>query len=116
MNRNSTLPGSALGVEREYTTVIVFSVSGAILIAKDTPTLPSGAVWEYLFYNKTERHNHDGNDDKPIDIRTALNEIDSKEHLINVSEKYRMPLEETVLTKQQLEYYKNLLEELEGKK
>ena len=69
-----------------------------------------------FFIIKTERHNHDGNDDKPIDIRTALNEIDSKEHLINVSEKYRMPLEETVLTKQQLEYYKNLLEELEGKK
>lgn len=56
------------------------------------------------------------NDDKPIDIRTALNEIDAKEHLINVSEKYKIPVEETVLTKQQLEYYKNLLKELEGKK
>ena len=73
-------------------------------------------MWEYLFYNKTERHNYDGNDDKPIDIRTALNEIDAKEHLINVSEKYKIPVEETVLTKQQLEYYKNLLKELEGKK
>ncbi len=56
------------------------------------------------------------NDDKPIDIRTALNEIDAKEHLINVAEKYKIPVEETELTKQQLEYYKNLLEELEGKK
>ena len=56
------------------------------------------------------------NDDKPIDIRTALNEIDAKEHLINVAEKYKIPVEETELTKQQLEYYKNLLKELEGKK
>ena len=56
------------------------------------------------------------NDDKPIDIRTALNEIDAKEYLINVAKKYKIPVEETELTKQQLDYYKNLLEELEGKK
>lgn len=56
------------------------------------------------------------NDDKPIDIRTALNEIDAKEHLINVAEKYKIPVEETELTKQQLEYYKKLLDELEGRK
>ena len=56
------------------------------------------------------------NDDKPIDIRTALNEIDAKEYLINVAEKYKIPVEETELTKQQLEYYRNLLEELEGRK
>lgn len=55
------------------------------------------------------------NDDKPIDIRTVLNEIDAKEHLINVAEKYKIPVEETELTKQQLEYYKRLLEELEAK-
>lgn len=56
------------------------------------------------------------NDDKPIDIRTALNEIDAKEYLINVAEKYKIPVEETELTKQQLEYYKKLLDELEGRK
>ena len=55
------------------------------------------------------------NDDKPIDIRTALNEIDAKEHLINVAKKYKIPIEETELTKQQLEYYKRLLKELEAK-
>lgn len=54
------------------------------------------------------------NDDKPLDIRTALNEIDAKEHLLNVAEKYKIPVEETELTKQQLEYYKNKLAELEG--
>ena len=56
------------------------------------------------------------NDDKPIDIRTALNEIDAKEYLINVAKKYKIPVEEIELTKQQLEYYKNMLKELEGKK
>lgn len=56
------------------------------------------------------------NDDKPIDVRTALNEIDAKEYLINVAKKYKIPVEEIELTKQQLEYYKNMLKELEGKK
>lgn len=62
------------------------------------------------------QNRHGMNDDKPIAIRTALNEIDAKEHLINVAEKYKIPVEETELTKQQLEYYKKLLDELEGKK
>lgn len=56
------------------------------------------------------------NDDKPIDVRTALNEIDAKGYLINVAKKYKIPVEEIELTKQQLEYYKNMLKELEGKK
>ena len=55
------------------------------------------------------------NDDKDINVRTALNEIDAKEYLISVAEKYKIPVEETELTKQQLEYYKHWLEELEGK-
>lgn len=55
------------------------------------------------------------NDDKDISVRTALNEIDAKEYLISVAEKYKIPVEETELTKQQLEYYKHWLEELDGK-
>lgn len=50
-----------------------------------------------------------------ISVRTALNEIDAKEYLISVAEKYKIPVEETELTKQQLEYYKHCLEELEEK-
>lgn len=50
-----------------------------------------------------------------ISVRTALNEIDAKEYLISVAEKYKIPVEETKLTKQQLEYYKHWLEELEEK-
>ena len=45
-----------------------------------------------------------------------MNEIDAKEYLINVAKKYKIPVEEIELTKQQLEYYKNMLKELEGKK
>ena len=55
------------------------------------------------------------NDDKPIDICTALNEIDTKEYLINVAKKYKTPVEATEPTKHQLEHYKNMLKELEGK-
>lgn len=58
------------------------------------------------------QNRHGMNDDKPANIRTALNEIDAKEYLLSVAEKYKIPVEETELTKQQLEYYRHWLTEM----
>lgn len=54
--------------------------------------------------------------EEPIDKRTCLLEIDAKKHLILNSEKYKIPSEETNLTKQELSFYQEKLERLEGKK
>lgn len=36
-----------------------------------------------------------------------MNEIDAQHHLLNVTEKYKIPIEEVELTKKNLEYYEN---------
>lgn len=55
------------------------------------------------------------NDDKDEPLRTFLNEIDAKKHLLNISKKYKIPRSETELTEKQLKSYQKLLEEyMEG--
>ena len=44
--------------------------------------------------------------------RTILNEIDAKEYLLSVKDKYRIPEEEVELTERQLESYKKQMEEM----
>lgn len=53
------------------------------------------------------------NDDKPEPIRTYLNEIDAKEYLLTAASKYKIPRNETELTKKQLKSYYELLEQTE---
>lgn len=50
------------------------------------------------------------NDNKAEPLRSILNEIDAKQYLMDVSEKYKIPRNEIELTKKQLEYYKKELE------
>ena len=55
------------------------------------------------------------NDDKDAPLRTLLNEIDAKKHLLSISKKYKIPRSETELTEKQLKSYQELLEEyMEG--
>ena len=57
------------------------------------------------------RQNRRGmNDDKEIGLRSILNEIDAKEHLLRIADKYGIPREEVEETKMQLQMYKNALE------
>ena len=44
--------------------------------------------------------------------RTILNEIDAKEYLLSVKDKYRIPEEEIELTEIQLESYKKQMEKM----
>ena len=44
--------------------------------------------------------------------RTILNEIDAKEYLLSMTEKYKIPVEEVELTRHQLANYKNQMEQL----
>ena len=55
------------------------------------------------------------NNDKDVRLRGVLNEIDAKEYLLSVADKYKIPREETEATKIQLEMYKDVLKELEEK-
>ena len=54
------------------------------------------------------------NADKPEFLRSVLNEIDAKEYLISVADKYKIPPEETKLTKQQLDGYRDILKIIKG--
>ena len=47
------------------------------------------------------------NGNYPAREQSILNEIEAKEYLISVAERYKIPVEETMLTKKQLESYKN---------
>lgn len=51
------------------------------------------------------------NDDKGEPLRTYLNEIDAKKHLLENATKYKIPRSETQLTKDQLEHYQEQLKE-----
>ena len=44
--------------------------------------------------------------------RTILNEIDAKEYLLSMTEKYKIPVEEVELTRHRLANYKNQMEQL----
>ena len=67
------------------------------------------AILEETHHIKQNRHGM--NDDKVSSLRTALNEIDAKEYLLRVANKYGIPREEVEATKKQLTYYKEELEE-----
>ncbi len=49
------------------------------------------------------------NDDKPVKLRTILNEIEAKEYILNNSKKYNIPRTEIEETKFHLQKYKNEL-------
>jgi len=51
------------------------------------------------------------NDDKEEPLRSWLNEIDAKEYLLRVADKYGIPREEIEATRIQLAQYKRVLEE-----
>lgn len=55
------------------------------------------------------------NDDKPEPIRTYLNEIDAKEYVLSMTDKYKIPEEETRLTIKQIESYKAKIQELKDR-
>lgn len=56
------------------------------------------------------------NDDKGEPLRTILNEIEAKEYLLKVKDKYKIPRNEVSTTKKQLESYRKELELYEEKK
>ena len=49
------------------------------------------------------------NDSLDDALRTILNEIEAKEYLISVANRYKIPIEEQEETQEQLKYYQNLL-------
>ena len=51
------------------------------------------------------------NDDKGEPLRTILNEIDAKEHVISVAKKYQIPRNELEHIQKQLESYRQQLED-----
>lgn len=56
------------------------------------------------------RQNRRGmNDDKDIALRTILNEIDAKKHLLRLTKKYKIPRNEVEETKSQLKEYETAL-------
>ncbi len=55
------------------------------------------------------------NDDKPINLRQILNEIDAKEYVIANADKYKVPRNEVELMEDHLAYYRNLLAEYRKK-
>ena len=67
------------------------------------------AILEETYHIKQNRRGM--NDDKDMPLRIALNEIDAKEYLLKVANKYGIPREEIEATKKQLAQYKNSLEE-----
>ena len=52
------------------------------------------------------------NDDKGEPLRTILNEIDAKKHLIENANNYQIPRNEVELLQHQLESYENQLDEI----
>lgn len=50
------------------------------------------------------------NDGLDIELRRIMNEIDAKEHLIDVEERYNIPEEERALTRRHLDELKKDLE------
>lgn len=55
------------------------------------------------------------NDDKPYDLREALNEIDAKEYILQNAKKYSVPQVEIDETRKMLESYRQDLEKLKEK-
>ena len=61
----------------------------------------------YHYMQNIEKHNFD----KEEPLRSILNEIEAKEYLLNNTNKYKIPRNETEMTKKQLDMYKKRLEE-----
>ena len=61
----------------------------------------------YHYMQNIEKHNFD----KEEPLRSTLNEIEAKEYLLNNTNKYKIPRNETEMTKKQLDMYKKRLEE-----
>lgn len=75
---------------------------------KDEATISE--VMEEMFHAEQDRTNRFGlmsNPEVPI-----LREIEAQEYLINSAERYKIPLEETEVTKDNLKYYQELLRKL----
>jgi len=65
-------------------------------------------VLEELYH--IEQNKRGLNDDVKSDLRTILNEIDAKKHLLEIAKSYQIPRLETELTKRQLKWYQEMLE------
>lgn len=52
------------------------------------------------------------NDDKSHEMREILNEIDAKQYLLKNAKKFKIPRNETELTKKQLESYQQRLKNI----
>lgn len=61
----------------------------------------------HFYQNKKGLNNQYGRKQREI-----LNEIDAKEYLLNVADKYNIPLEEIEETKQHLKSYKKQMEDM----
>lgn len=81
---------------------------GEIIIFRPDATVSDVLEEVYHFYqNKIGLNNQYGNLQ-----RTILNEIDAKQYLLTMTEKYHIPSKEVELTKQQLESYQRQMNEL----
>lgn len=78
---------------------------GDVIFFREDATVSDVLEETYHFLQNKKGLNNQYNED----LRTILNEIDAKEYLLSMTEKYHIQKEEVVLTKQQLEYYKDEL-------
>lgn len=77
---------------------------------KDEATISD--VLEEMFHAEQDRINRFGFMSDPV--VPILREIEAQEYLINSAERYKIPLEETEVTKENLKYYQGMLKKLRG--
>lgn len=68
-------------------------------------------VLEEVFH--FEQNLRKANDDKHAVLRVILNEIEAKKYLLSNAAKYKIPRKETTETKEQLQYYEEMLKKWE---
>lgn len=68
-------------------------------------------VLEEVYHFKQERKGL--NQDQPDSVRNIINEIDAKKYLLSIADKYKIPSEEIAESREHLNYYERLLDEME---
>ena len=81
------------------------AIGTEILMFRQNATI-SDVLEETHHYWQNKQGLNDGIDDA---LRNILNEIEAKEYLISVAERYKIPVEEQTLTQEQLQSYRDLL-------
>ena len=88
------------------------SIMGDIIMFRRDVTVSE--VLEEIYHFEQNRRKL--NDDKDVQLRSCLNEIDAKEYLLRNRKRYRIPRKETQETLMQLEWYRTKLKKLEAEK